>query len=128
MSGEGGIYVSDAEFASWQREAQEERRNGRQPPPTRRLTLTASSGITSGRVHWLWEDWIPLRSVAVVAGEPGLGKSILTGACLPSAVTRGTLEGELRGQPADVAIVSAEDDWSTVIVPRLMAAGADLKR
>ena len=97
-------------------------------PTGRTLTLTPASKIKSGRVHWLWRQWIPLGALTVVAGEPGLGKSTLTGAHLAAAVTRGALDGELHGKPADVLIASAEDDWGAVIVPRLMAAGADLDR
>ena len=104
------------------------------PPPQdskpkggRRLLLTPASRIKSQRVRWLWRDWIALRSLAVLAGEAGLGKSTLSGAWLAAQITRGRLDGELDA-PADVLIVSAEDDWGTVIKPRLVAHGADLDR
>ena len=64
----------------------------------------------------------------MVAGEKGLAKSTLTNAKLAAAVTRGTLAGDLKGTPSDVLIISAEDDWRTVIKPRLVAHGADLER
>jgi AAA domain-containing protein len=105
------------------------RRNGKVPATGgRRLTLTPADRIKSGRVRWLWQGWVPLGALTVVAGEPGLGKSTLTGAHLAALATRGALDGELRGKPADVLIASAEDDWSAVIVPRLMAANANLER
>lgn len=97
-------------------------------PVVRTLTLTAASDIKSRRVRWLWRDWIALRSLAVVAGEAGLGKSTLTNAWLVARITRGDLDGELEGHPADALVVSAEDDWETVIKPRLAAHGADLER
>ena len=71
---------------------------------------------------------MPLCGITVFAGEKGLGKSILTNGHLPAKVTRGQLDGELRGKPADVLIITAEDSWEAVIKPRLMAAGADLDR
>jgi hypothetical protein len=64
----------------------------------------------------------------VVAGEKGLGKSIYTNAYLPAKLTRGDLDGELRGKPADVLVITAEDDWASVIKPRLIAHGADVNR
>lgn len=94
----------------------------------RRVELTPASAIVPERVRWLWKDRIALRSLVVVAGEPGLGKSTFTNAHMAAQVTRGTLEGEMHGQPRDVLVATAEDDWASVVVPRLMAAGADLER
>jgi hypothetical protein len=71
---------------------------------------------------------VPLRGLSVIGGEKALGKSLLTGAVWTAAVTRGECDGELYGQPRDVLLLSAEDDLETVIVPRLMATGADLHR
>jgi hypothetical protein len=103
--------------------------NEAQPAPTARaVALTPADTIQSGRVRWLWDGWVPLGALTCVAGEPGLGKSTLTGAHIAAGVTRGALHGELHGEPTDVAILSAEDDWGAVIVPRLMAAGANLER
>lgn len=28
-------------------------------------------------VEWLWQDWIPLRMLSLLAGEPGVGKSMI---------------------------------------------------
>jgi hypothetical protein len=95
---------------------------------TRTLTLTPADTIRSGRVRWLWGGWVPLGALTVVAGEPGLGKSTLTGAHLAACITRGALAGELHGNPADVVIASAEDDWGAVIVPRLLAANGNPER
>jgi AAA domain len=76
----------------------------------------------------MWRDRVPLRGMTVLAGEKGLRKSICTNAMLPAALTRGNLDGELEGQPVDVLVASAEDDWRAVVKPRLMAHGADLDR
>ncbi len=94
----------------------------------RQVELELASGIRSEHVRWLWQDRAALRGVIVVPGEKGLGKSILTNAWLPAQITRGTLDGEMKGKPADVLIGSAEDDWASVIKPRLIAHGADLDR
>jgi hypothetical protein len=94
----------------------------------REVILTPASAIRSERGRWLWRERFPLRGLTVVAGEKGLGKSLLTNAQTVAAITRGTLDGELFGTPADVLIVTAEDDWRAQVKPRLMAHGADLAR
>jgi hypothetical protein len=94
----------------------------------RRIVTTPASTIRSEAVRWLWRGYLPLRALTLVAGEPGQGKSILTGAWLAARVTRGLLDGDLYGERRDVLIASAEDDWSSVIKPRLMAHGATLPR
>ena len=63
-----------------------------------------------------------------VAGEKGLGKSMLTNTHLVAQLTRGMLEGELKGRKVDVLVVTAEDDWRAVVKPRLIAHDADLDR
>jgi hypothetical protein len=75
------------------------------------VVLTPASAITPRRIRWLWGGRVPLRALVVMAGEGGLGKSTLTGGWMAAAVTRGTLEGEMFGHPADVLVASAEDDW-----------------
>jgi AAA domain-containing protein len=97
-------------------------------PSGRRVKLTSAGEIRSERVRWLWKGRIPLRGQTIIPGGKGLGKSILSNAWLVAKLTRGELEGELEGQPVDVLIVSAEDDWASVVKPRLMAHGADLDR
>ena len=47
---------------------------------------------------------------------------------LAAQVTKGTLPGALAGEPRAVFIVATEDSWQHTIVPRLMAADADLAR
>jgi hypothetical protein len=94
----------------------------------RRIELTPASAIPSECVRWLWRDRFPLRSLCVVAGEKGLGKSILTNARIPAEASRGLLPGELEGHSIDSLIASAEDDWRSVVKPRLVAHDADLDR
>jgi hypothetical protein len=58
---------------------------------------------------------------------PGLGKSTLAIATSAS-ITRGTLDGDLFGEPRNVLYASGEDNLATTVVPRLIAAEADLTR
>jgi hypothetical protein len=95
---------------------------------TPRLKLVPADTIPTERTRWLWRPRLPLRGLSVVAGEKGLGKSLLTNAWLVANATLGTLPGELEGQPIDMALASAEDGWSGMVVPRLVLCGADLSR
>lgn len=105
---------------------------------TRRLILTPASKIKIRPVRWLWDTTppgepptshgrLPLNSLSIAAGGPGLGKSQF-GAWLAAQVTNGTLPGELYGTPRSVIYAATEDSWSMTIAPRLLAAGADLDR
>lgn len=104
----------------------------------RKLTLTPASQIRVRPVRWLWDTTpegaaptsqgrIPMNSLCIAAGGPGLGKSQFA-AWMAARVTTGTLPGELRGSPRSVIYAATEDSWSYTIAPRLIAAGADLNR
>lgn len=93
----------------------------------RRVTLTKAATVPPRRARWLYDGRVPLGTVSILAGEPGLGKSTLL-SDLAAGVSKGTLPGDLTHNPAGVLIASAEDDPAATLVPRLMAAEADLER
>ena len=63
------------------------------------------------------------------AGDPKLGKSYVTLA-MAAALSRGLPlpMGDRPNRPGSTILMSAEDDPARTIVPRLMAAGADLAK
>ncbi len=63
--------------------------------------------------------------VSIAAGREGSGKSSF-GIWLAAKITRGTLPGSHYGVPKRVFYLATEDSWKHTLVPRLMAAGADL--
>jgi hypothetical protein len=80
-------------------------------------------------ISWLWHQRIALGKVTLVAGDPGLGKSLL-GLAISAAVSKGAswpVDGG-RAPLGDVILLSAEDDLADTIRPRLDAAGADVSR
>lgn len=80
-------------------------------------------------VRWLWTGRVPFGKVTIFEGEPEQGKSLVT--CdLVARVTRGTVlpDGEQLLVPRNGLIVTAEDDYTDTVKPRLMAAGADMAR
>lgn len=79
-------------------------------------------------ISWLWENRIALGKVTVVAGQPGLGKSQITSMLCAHVTGQIPFPDGKRAPLGDVLILSAEDDPADTIKPRLLAAGADLKR
>ena len=79
-------------------------------------------------VEWLWQDRLPLAKLAVLDGDPGLGKSAVT-LDVAARVSAGLElpEGDRCG-PAGVVLLSAEDGLADTIRPRLDAVGADTER
>jgi hypothetical protein len=92
-----------------------------------RIVLVRASSLKPERVTFAWEQRVPIGMVSLLVGEGGLGKS-LQFCSLAAGWTRGTILGDFYGTPIDVAIASAEDHRQAVIIPRLLAAGADLSR
>lgn len=91
------------------------------------VRLVRASSIPRERTAWSWEGRIPAGMGALIAGQAGVGKTALLG-YLMARLTRGQLDGAWYGRPAHVVYIGAEDDPSTVLVPRLEAAGADPDR
>jgi archaellum biogenesis ATPase FlaH len=91
--------------------------------------VTTASQITPRPLDPVWDGVLWAGKPTLIAGDPGLGKSMLT-ADVAARVTTGAPWpcSEMEREPANVVMLSAEDDAADTIVPRLMAAGADLKR
>ena len=60
-----------------------------------------------------------------MVGREGIGKSTVA-TTFASWVTRGEIRGIYYGTPKPVIIAATEDSWEYTIVPRLLAARADL--
>lgn len=93
----------------------------------RRIVLTSAADIKPRPVFWLWKGRLALGTLGLLAGREGLGKSTL-GYWIAARITRGELYGHYAGTPKSVLVCATEDSWEHTIVPRLMAAGADLTR
>lgn len=91
----------------------------------RRLLLTAASQIKPRPVLWGWEDRMPAGHLSLIPGREGIGKSLFL-VWLTAQITRATLPGAYYGSPRPVFYCAAEDSWQHTIVPRLIAARADL--
>jgi len=91
------------------------------------LTVTRMSEFEKKKIVWFWPGRIPAASMSTLAGEPDVGKSLVT-LYAAACVTRGLpFHGTDEPTPmGEVLILSAEDDPENTLAPRLEAAGADL--
>jgi hypothetical protein len=103
------------------------------PPPEpdeAGVRLICLADVQPESVEWLWQDRIPIGKVSLLVGDPGLGKSFAT-LSIAATVSRGDPFADRPGEPTEPAatiLLSAEDDPSDTIRPRLDAAGADVSR
>jgi putative DNA primase/helicase len=94
-----------------------------------RLISRRAADITPRRIDFLWPGRLARGKHTAFAGEPGDGKSQLS-IYVAATISRGGEWpcGEGRVPVGNVLIFNAEDGAEDTIVPRLIAAGADLKR
>ena len=94
-------------------------------PAQRTITLTAASSITVRPVRWLWDGRLALGTLGLLGGREGAGKTTCA-YTISADITRGTLPGVYLGKPHAVIMAATEDSWQHTIVPRLIAADANL--
>jgi hypothetical protein len=94
----------------------------------RELIARPLTGVQPRAIHWVWRGWIPLGYITLMAGETGAGKSTV----LADIMARITTGKPWPGEPADamrppgrVLWLGSEDSVEEMLVPRLMACGAN---
>ncbi len=88
-----------------------------------------ASQVTMEELEWVWPNRIPKGKLTVLAGDPGVGKSVLH-AAIATHISLGSNwpVDKVPAPKGSVLILTAEDDLRDTYVPRLVAAGADLKK
>ncbi len=95
---------------------------------TKNSNLVCMSSVTMKATDWLWFNRIPRGGMTLLAGQPGVGKSqqqcdiiahVTTGKAWPDGTLCPT---------GDVILITCEDGYDRVVVPRLVGAGADLSK
>ena len=92
--------------------------------------LVCLADVQPQPVEWLWPDRFALGKLTLIAGDPGLGKGLVT-LYMAARVSRGLPWPDAQDEPnpcGGVVLLSAEDDLADTIRPRLDAAGADANR
>lgn len=92
------------------------------------LISRRASSIETKAIEWLWPGRLARGKHTAIAGEPATNKSTLVTEICASITTQREWPCN-EGQPprkGRTIVFSAEDDAEDTIVPRLIAAGADL--
>jgi putative DNA primase/helicase len=99
------------------------------PNYERVVKLRCGAGITPQAITWLWDGWLPAGKLTILAGAAGTGKTTLA-LGLAAALTGGGRwpDGKACRARGNVLIWSSEDSPDDTLVPRLIAAGADMER
>jgi hypothetical protein len=98
------------------------------PSPARVATWRWLSDVNRTSVDWLWPKRLARRTLTLMIGDTGLGKSRVTHD-LTARITTGASWPDAGAAPiGNVVILSAEDDASYTIRPAIEAANGDLSK
>ena len=93
------------------------------------VNLSCAADIVPEPIHWLWPGWLPSGKLSILAGQPGCGKTTIA-ISLSAAISKGAEwpDGTRCRKAGNILIWTGEDGLADTLVPRLHAAGADLRR
>lgn len=115
--------------ANKSRAAAEALRDNAPKPATREAVMICGADVTEHPICWLQPHRIPRQMPSVLASRPGLGKTLVACATAAVVTTGGTFfDGAPCDDPGSVIFLDAENPADTVLVPRLRAAGCDLRK
>lgn len=128
------IDVMERELSTWSDILENEIEHEIEVEEEKRSSRLGAITICMADVHpepikWLWPGRIALGKLTLIAGDPGLGKSLIT-STFAAAVSKGytwPLTDSVSPM-GSVVLLSAEDDPADTIRPRLDAADADCTR
>lgn len=98
-------------------------------PPSGKLVSVTADHVVPKMVEWLWQDRIAFGAIAILDGDPSMGKSTIC-SDLAARVSAGKPMPLGGGQcdAAGVVVLSSEDSLANTVVPRLKAASANPER
>jgi hypothetical protein len=99
------------------------------PPDTGELQSICAANVKMRAIEWLWPDRFAVGKLGIIAGLPDEGKGQILAYIIAMITTSGLWPcDEGRAPKGKVVLLTAEDDVEDTVVPRLVAAGADLSR
>jgi hypothetical protein len=124
---EGSDKANTEEQRSQKQGSTEENMFGKKPPP--RLEIISMDEVEGQNIDFLWPNRVALGKHSALAGIGGKGKSHVLYSTSAIITTGGLWPcGEGSAPQGSVVLLSAEDDIADMMQPRLIAAGANLKR
>lgn len=100
------------------------------------IVVVKASELEEKPLEWLWPGYLPAGVLTLLASPPKCGKSTLT-MSIAARVTTGApwpngpdlpSQAKSHAPIGDVLVIAYEDDLERTVVPRLIAAGADMDR
>jgi putative DNA primase/helicase len=96
---------------------------------SKQLVVQRASDITPEAVGWFWAGRLASGKTTLIGGDPGLGKSTFANKVGANVSKGGQWPCDEGSTPKrSVIVLCAEDGAADTIVPRLMAAEADLSK
>jgi hypothetical protein len=93
------------------------------------LPVRPVSQVVPRSLEWLWPGHLALGKLAILDGDPGLGKSLLAlDFCARLSTGRPWPDGTPSPSPAACLVLNGEDGEDDTVLPRLQTLGADLDR
>lgn len=92
------------------------------------IGFLCAEDIEAKELQWLWPPYLPAGMLSAIEGDPGVGKSWLTGALAAAITTGAALPGCAPSKKGHVFMMSGEDSLPYTMIPRLKSLGADLSR
>ena len=96
--------------------------------PLPMVQLTCANEIKPKPIDWLWDGWLARGKLEVLSGIAGTGKTTLAISLAATVSIGGKFPDGKRSPIGSVLIWSGEDSAKDTLVPRFMAAGADLSK
>lgn len=94
-----------------------------------KVELISMNDIQEESISWLWDGYLPIGKLTLLAGAGGTGKSTISFNLAATASNGGLWPDGTRCKEAgNVLIWSSEDDPADTIKPRLMAVDANTSR
>lgn len=98
-------------------------------PPETGLESTRASEFSMRAIRWFWPGRFALGKLGLIGGLPDKGKGLISADIIARCTTGAEWPcNEGRAPQGNVIWFTAEDDNEDTVIPRLAAAGADLKR
>ncbi|MFZ2541001.1 MAG: AAA family ATPase [Gallionella sp.] len=91
------------------------------------VQITCADDIKPEAIRWLWDGWLARGKFHIFAGQAGTGKTTIAIALAATVSIGGRFPDGTRAPVGNVLIWSGEDSAQDTLVPRLLAAGADMK-
>lgn len=92
------------------------------------VPMICMNDVEQTEVDWLWYPYIPFGKLTIVQGNPGEGKTFFAMQLAAACTNQKFLPDMEPFEPFNMIFQTAEDGLGDTVKPRLVSAGADLKR